>query len=91
MRAPNKISYQKSVRISLHPPAMAQRASTRAQQPCPLQPKDELGQQTASVTPVCGAWRSDLGHKVVIESEHIFHVFSLKLGPAFAGPFFMEN
>ena len=28
------------------------------------------------------------GDKVVIESEHIFHVFSLKLGPAFAGPFF---
>ncbi len=26
-------------------------------------------------------------HKVVIEREHIFHALSLKLGPAFAGPF----
>lgn len=28
------------------------------------------------------------GREVVIESEQIFHVFSLKLGLTFAGPFF---
>ena len=48
-----------------------------------------------SIRVICAALKDTLfqhfGHRVVIESEHIFHVFSLKLGPAFAGPFLFKS
>ena len=47
----------------LHPPTKTQGPTRK--HPCPtalpLRSKDNLGQKTASVTPVRGAWCSDLG------------------------------
>ena len=42
-------------------PPTHQGPSTLTQKPCPLRSKDDLGEQTETVTPVCGAWCLDNG------------------------------